>query len=508
MSRLMIGWAEESITPNGKFALVGQFAERISEYVEKPLTATSMAVECDGEQAIFCALDLINATWMLRDLILKRVAKLSDEIDASKVIVSAIHTHTGPGYVGRGVDASYKYTKDMVNGSSGSVHTLLERYLPSGKKYVEREKVKDNPDVLSVEEITETIVNGAARSIVTAWNKRKPSGFANAFGRAAVGMCRRATYRDGSAAMWGDTNRDDFESVEGGSDTGIELLYVFDERKKLTGIVANLACPAQCVQHRLFISPDFWGETKKLIRDRFGKDVFLLTLCSAAGDQCPVDIVRWVEPESDVHDPNIERPHPLKRKADPSMFDLAGMKLAGRRVANEIIGVFEDGLDELQTDASLEHRVCDLDLPLRLASKEDETKAEKAIREYLAAKEGDVDYNDAAKLQVYLGTLKRAELQKVTKKVEIRCHFIKLGTVAFATNPFELFLDYGNKIKARSRAEQTFLIQLADGAEGYLPTAKAEKGGHYSAFISSGIVGHEGGERLVDVTLKNLNEMF
>ena len=106
MNQLFIGWGEESITPNGKVSLVGQFAERISEYVEKPLTATAMAIECGGEQEIFCALDLASATSKLRELILEKVAKLTDGIDPEKVIVSAIHTHTGPGYVGRSVNAA------------------------------------------------------------------------------------------------------------------------------------------------------------------------------------------------------------------------------------------------------------------------------------------------------------------------------------------------------------------------------------------------------------------
>ncbi|MBR7163562.1 MAG: hypothetical protein IKD21_01140, partial [Clostridia bacterium] len=61
---------------------------------------------------------------------------------------------------------------------------------------------------------------------------------------------------------------------------------------------------------------------------------------------------------------------------------------------------------------------------------------------------------------------------------------------------------------ARSRAEQTFLIQLACGADGYLPTEKAELGGHYSAFISSGLIGHEGGDLLVRNTLEGINGMF
>jgi hypothetical protein len=85
---------------------------------------------------------------------------------------------------------------------------------------------------------------------------------------------------------------------------------------------------------------------------------------------------------------------------------------------------------------------------------------------------------------------------------------IRLGSIAIATNPFELFLDYGNQIKARSLAEQTFLIQLCNGSEGYLPTLKAEQGGHYSAFVSSGYVGHVGGEQLVRQTLQSINGIF
>ena len=182
---------------------------------------------------------------------------------------------------------------------------------------------------------------------------RAPGGFSNAFGRAVVGMCRRACYSDGTAQMWGDTDTAVFTHLEGGNDSGIELLYVFNDKRELTGIVANLACPAQCVQHRLFVSPDFWGEAKMLVRKHFGEHIFLLTQCSAAGDQCPVDLVRWVEPESDVNDPNLKRNNPPCRKADPSMFDLAGMRKAGKRIADEIINVYDEGLDDMQTDPVL-----------------------------------------------------------------------------------------------------------------------------------------------------------
>lgn len=499
MSTMKIGWSEQSITPEKKVALAGQFAERISEYVEKPLTVTALAVESGGEQMVLCSMDLVAVGWNLVEAVRENVAKANAGIDPMKIIISAIHTHTGP---------VYPRTSRLKGGPSGGFRGLLETELPKDKKYIESANISANPEIATGEEVLSLLVEQTAKAVLTAWANRKAGSFVNAFGRAAVGMCRRASYSDGSAQMWGDTNTAVFTELEGGNDSGVELLYIFDGNKKLTGVVANLACPAQCVQHRLFVSPDFWGETKLLLRQHFGEDIFLLPLCGAAGDQCPVDLVRWVEPESDVNDPNLKRNNPPRRKADPSMFDLAGMRKAGKRVANEIIEVYNEGLDEAQTDVVFEHRVQDCQLPIRRATLADAAAARKAIHEYLREKDGDVDFNDAAALQVHLGILRRMELQETTDILDTEVHLIRLGTVAIATNPFELFLDYGNQIKARSRAEQTFLVQLANGAEGYLPTEKAEKGGHYSAFISSGKVGHAGGEQLVRETLKGIRQMF
>lgn len=503
MSKIKIGWSEKKFVFAKPVSLQGQFAERISQYEEKPLTVTAFAVTTDTEQMVVCSTDLINVSFELVDVVKVRLAGKAEGLDVDKIVISAIHTHTGPGYAGRGNRTKY------VSSGATNFRKLLESELPEGKKYVESADVTANDAIMSDDDLLEEISSKIADAIIEAWTTRKEGGFSNAFGRAVVGMCRRAAYSDGSAQMWGDTNRGVFTELEGGNDSGIELMYTFDDNNKLTGIVANLACPAQCVQHRLFVSPDFWGEAKMLLRKHFGEDIFLLTLCSAAGDQCPVDLIRWVEPESDVNDPNLKRNNPPKRKADPSMFDIAGMKKVGKRIANEIIEVYNEGLDAPQTDVEFEHRVINMELPLRRATLADEINARKEIRDYFNNLERDtVDFNDAAALQVHLGILRRMELQDKINTVTFDIHVMRLGTIAIATNPFELFLDFGNQMKARSLAEQTFLIQLANGAEGYLPTAKAERGGHYSAFVSSGIIGHEGGDQLVRQTLDNINEMF
>ena len=504
MSIIKLGWSEADITPDKKVSLAGQFAERISEYVEKPLTATALAIEAGGEQAVFVSTDLVAVSINLVEAVRDRIADNHLGLDPRKIMISAIHTHTGPVYP--------RINECKRAGSNAALSTaskdILIDLLPPGRKYVESAPVTDNPEIISQEETFELLVSRISKAVLEAWENRAEGSFSNAFGRASVGHCRRVVYSDGSAQMWGDTNTAVFEEVECDSDDGIELLFINNAEGKLTGIVANIACPAQCVQHRLFVSPDYWGEVKVRLRKYFGEDLYLLPLCAPAGCQCPVDMVRWVAPESDVNDPNIEHPHPLKRKADPSMFDISGMKVTGRRIATEIIAVYEEGLDEPQKDVEFKHEVEIMELPLRRATLAEYEKAKRGVREYLAEHPGDVNFYDAAKMQVDLGVLSRFALQEYMNVVPIESHILKLGTVAFSTNPFELFLKYGNQIRVRSKAEQTFLIQLCNGAEGYLPTAKAERGGHYSAFISSGECGHEGGDLFVRKTLEHINRMF
>ena len=118
------------------------------------------------------------------------------------------------------------------------------------------------------------------------------------------------------------------------------------------------------------------------------------------------------------------------------------------------------------------------------------------------------DYEDSARLNVHIGTIQRYRTQQLKNVVTAEIHIIRFGDISISTSPFELFLDYGNIIKARSFSKQAFIVQLCCGGLGYLPTEKAEKGGHYSAYVSSGFVGHEGGELLVRKTLEEINKMF
>jgi hypothetical protein len=101
-----------------------------------------------------------------------------------------------------------------------------------------------------------------------------------------------------------------------------------------------------------------------------------------------------------------------------------------------------------------------------------------------------------------------AEGRRRPEPVATRIHVLRLGDLGIATNPFELFLDYGLRIKARSPAGQTLLAQLADGCGWYLPSERAVRAGSYGAAPVVCPVGPEGGGELVEETLSILAELF
>lgn len=488
---LKFGWSETDITPKQKIALDGEFFERATNEVETPITVTALAIEANGEQAILCSCDVIGITSELVESVRERIT--NTDINRDNIIISSVHIHN-----------SYTYrAKSPLKKSPSRALNMLGAFMPEDCEYIPE---AESTDVMTPDDAFEFLADAIAKTIDSAWENRAVGGYAAGFGRAAIGMNRRVCYSDGSAKMWGDVDTATFTTLEGGNDSGIEMLFIYDENDKMSGIVANIACPAQVMEQRSVISSDYWGKVKILLREKYGQDFMLLPICSAAGDQCPRDLVRWVEPETPIKDPNVIRNDPKFRRADPSMFDVKGTWKIGRRIVNEIEMAIEE-IDEIKQCAEFKHSTKNLSLPLRRVTDAEKIASENRIREFFKGRTR-LDYMDSAELYVHTGTLQRYEVQEYCNTVETEIHAVRLGDVVFVTNPFELFLDYGNQIRARSAAAQTFIAQLTNGSLAYLPTKEAQDAGHYSAYVSSGYVGHEGGELLVSATLDMINDLF
>ncbi|NLC69164.1 MAG: hypothetical protein GX754_10395 [Clostridiaceae bacterium] len=105
-----------------------------------------------------------------------------------------------------------------------------------------------------------------------------------------------------------------------------------------------------------------------------------------------------------------------------------------------------------------------------------------------------------------IGIIERWELQNKTDSYEFDMHILRIGNISIATNPFEMFCEYGMRIKARTKSEQTFIVQLANGSGGYLPTKEAIEGGSYGTKPASTLCGLDGDDLLVEKPLPPLTK--
>ncbi len=478
---LKIGMRSVDITPPGPVNLQGQFRLRVTTEVETPVMANVFAAESDGQQIIICACDLVGIHETFIQAVREKIAARTSEINVENVIVSAIHTHTGPD----------TYPSGFVGG-------LDPKYAPDGITCIPNVVVP--PEMWSGDMSREYITTIVADAICDAWESRDDAYFGAAFGRAVVGHCRRACYDDGTSRLFGTTQTGTFSELEAGNDTGVELLYAFDKNKKPLGALVNVACPAQCVEDMNVISSDYWGKVREWVNREISENFVVVGLCSAAGDQCPIDLVRRYRGKGQYW-----------RRSDSFAMEnhWEGAAEIGKRLGREIVERLAEAGANMKNEAVIKNETAIIDLPIRRVTTTEYENHLKNVREKIAEfGTNQITPGQASAIHIHTGAIKRYIQQDELRTFKTEVHVARFDDIAFATNSFELFIDYGNQIRGVSPAAQTFLIQLCNGAFGYLPTEKAEKGSHYSAYVSGGFTGHEGGRLLVNKTVSMLNEMF
>jgi hypothetical protein len=451
---LYAGASTTSITPDRPVALDGQLSTRISKGVESELTAAALALESrDGEkavgQALFVACDLVAIREGVLEEVRAALAPRLPGFDPQMLILSATHTHTGPS-------------------------------LTEGHYLVEVEGVMTPTEYRAF--LVERLVNVAE----AAWKSLQPARAGWGLGHAVVGYNRRMLNADGTTVMYGPVQRDDFRGVEGPEDHAVETLFFWDANNQLIATTVNLACPSQEVESAMYVNADFWAPVRSGLRAKHGENLVILGWASACGDSSPH--IRY------------------RQAAEDRMRELRGLSRLDE-IARRVINAWEESLDgaqkDIKSDPLLSHTVHALGLPERIVTKE----------EYDAAK---LDRDESAKdprlsrrtvwQQHVLDRYERQQAEG-SRPYPVEMHTVRLGDVAIATNPFELFMQYGIQMKARSKALQTFLIQLA-GPGTYVPTPNAAKAGGYSAIVQSNDVGPEGGQILTDETVKAVNALW
>ena len=512
---LRIGWGRRSLNPGRPVAITGQFYLRVSLAEYNPVVVEALAVENGKDAAIFVSADMVSLRGGILDRVRSKLRAEAPEIPADKLILNATHTHAGP----------------LFSNAEPAVPGLT--YMPTG-------------------EILDFLSARIAGAVIDAWKSRAPGSVAFGYGFATVGHSRRTVYLkdqstpegrkrnaggfvNGLGKMYGDTADDFFSHYEAGTDAFANFMFTFDAAGKLTGAVVNVPCPAQTNEHAWVLHAGFWHPVRTRLRAKYG-NIGIVAQCAAAGDLSPRQLhykaaelrrfkLKYPERYREIERTGLPYPKgffktPEEEKARRE-YDLREL-LRAEDIAFRVAAAFDEVLEwarrDRLTNPVLRHEVAAVKLARRMVS-EEEFREDKRISEELRAEKERLERSGepvprtlVSRMNRCRRTLRRYAAQKRQPWIETTIHAVRIGDFAFASNRFELFIDYMHRIQGRSPFVQTIVVQLvADpglDAGSYLATSRAVANKGYSAILQSNQVSPEGGRQLVDLTVGMLKKLY
>ena len=496
MRAIKIGWGKRDITLNEPVSIAGQMHIRVSVGILDPLTVTALVLDGGQEAAIFVSCDLISISDTFVAQVRQKVAAMDASVPVQNILIGATHTHTG--------------------------------YLMGNTPETTPDGVPIYPGVKCVE----FCVQRAAEAVCEAWQSRKEGGIAYGYSYAVVGHSRRTVYLNdqykgaiggapnGFGKMYGNTNSDDFSHYEAGADHFLNAMFTVDGEGKLTGMILNVPCPSQTTEYYTKLSADYWHDVRQAVAEEFGSDVFVLPQCAAAGDLSPRPL-HYKEAHCrraalkyglDYDLNTYGKDHSERIKWSMALrYDIAQQILAA------VKDIYSWAMKDIQTDVPVHHVVERVPLSRRPITEEEKLQCEQEIK-ILEENTPDPDTMTPEEYRVKMsrnqsyirrrkGVLDKYEAIKTEPTISYEIHVTQVGEIAFASNPFELYMDYMHRMQARSPFVQTFIVQLAGGRGVYLPTQRGNANKGYSASMFCNPIGYQGGQELVEYTLGVLNEM-
>ena len=496
MEQVKIGWAKKEVSINEPVSLACQHHLRISTGIHDPLYVTALAVDGGAGQdaVIFLSCDVVVLRGGIINDVLKLVAEKDPSIPTDNIVMNATHTHTG--------------------GFLNQTRTVS----PDGRPIYPWDKYH----AFCAEQ--------AADAVCEAWAKRKPGGVGYGYSYAVVGHSRRPVYfvdksigkpdsSNGHAVMYGKTNDPEFSHYEAGADHFVNVMITYDDKQKITGFVINVPCPSQVSEAGEEFSADYWNEVREAVKKEFGEDVFVLPQCAAAGDLSP-RILHYKEAQARRMGLKYDRPYDPKKcgfgtpgweeKCMTERFDIA------ERILFAVKDVASWAGKDIRTEVKVDHVLETVPLIPRFITEEEKEHCERCLENVkLVIPEGSDEHEKLKLTTRYQSTIgrnkaviERFKNQNPEDRIPMRMHVFRIGDVAMATNRFEYYQDYQHRIQARSPFIQTFVIQLAGEENGsYLPTERAAANRGYGSSFYENRVGPEGGQQIVEETLRILSDL-
>ena len=435
LSRLSAGAAAVDITPEAwPLPLIGSFRYRPATSAHDPLHSKALVVR-SGHSTV--AIAVVDSCYIPRDTLDEAKRRVQTEIGlpTDRILIAATHTHSAPppapGIGLRGLES--------------------ETHDENESQYSER------------------LIHGIASSVVQAYSRMQPAqiGWATTSLPTQV-FNRRWFMRDGSIPadpFGGTTDRvqmnppfasPNLVQPSGPVDPEVAVLSVRSAAGEPLALLANYALhyvggipPGQ-------VSADYFGEFARILADRLGAGAGFVGILSNGTS-------------GNINNLDFSRPRVRKEP-----FEQA------RHVASELADVVLDALENLDhvSGAGVAMEQSEVTLSRRKPSESVLARSRKLL--------ADPPESVTARQTIY--AQRAVALHDGPDELPVVLQAIRIGEVGIAALPFETFVETGLAIKRHSPMRPSFVIELANGAEKYLPTPEHHELGGYETWLGTSTV--------------------
>ena len=453
-AELRAGTAVVDVTPQEwPLAPRGSFTPRPTDSAHDPLNVRCLVLD-DGNTSV--ALAVVDSCMVHRDVLdpAKRQASQATGIPAQQMLISASHTHSAPfANAQHGTPQELAYQKRLLAG-------IVEAIVRASKN---RQPAKAG---WSGYDFPDEVFNRR-------WFLKPGTVPTNPFGE-DTDIVKMNPPRNNAILI----------NPAGPTDPEVSVLYVEDAKGRPLSVFANYSL------HYVGntggqMSADYFGEFARLMPVRVGRPAegFVAMLSNGTS--------------GDINNINFRNPRP-RREPFEQIRIVAG-KTAD--AATRAIGQIDSVSGNLSGNLTLAMKQREITLKHRVPTAQQIERA-KNILEVDA--EGEKKLPRLAKAYAQR-TLKLAAEPPTT---EVLIQVVRIGELAICALPFEVFVEIGLELKDKSPAADTFVVELANGGYGYLPTPGQHRFGGYETWLTTNKVQKDASVILVDNLLEMLAELF
>lgn len=190
----------------------------------------------------------------------------------------------------------------------------------------------------------------------------------------------------------------------------------------------------------------------------------------------------------DINNVNFREPRPRKAA-------YAQMRMVGEDVAQKV----HDAMKSLEYQS---------ELTLGAAYREPTLQWRKPTPEQRQWAKETIDSGKKNEKDLSFIYAKRAmELDQYPETTTVPLHVLRIGDVTIGTMPFEVFSEIGLDFKARCPSGRGFMVELAHGYFGYLPSPRHFRLGGYETWIGTNRVEPQASDKMLDQLLEMATEL-